>query len=244
MIEVQDLTKSYHKGDIATPVLRGVTFRIAPGEFVAIMGASGSGKSTLMNILGFLDQPDGGTYRFEDRELTGADDAVLSALRNRSIGFVFQQFHLLDRASALENVMLPFLYAEQDVADETARATRALEAVGLGDRLHQRPSELSGGQQQRVATARALVNDPDLILADEPTGNLDAHSSLEILALLQTLHGTGRTIVVVTHDADVAEHTGRILVLADGRITEDRPVRQPRDARGALAEGVPAGEAT
>jgi len=199
-------------------VLRGVTFHVDPGEFVAIMGRSGSGKSTLMNILGFLDRPDGGRYLLEGADRSGADDDTLSEIRNRKIGFVFQQFHLLERASALRNVMLPFLYTTDDVPDAEARARRALDAVGLSDRADHAPAELSGGEQQRAAIARALVNDPPLVLADEPTGNLDSQSATEVLGILAGLREAGRTIVLVTHDAAVATAADRVLTLEDGRI--------------------------
>jgi putative ABC transport system ATP-binding protein len=225
MIRVEGLTKSYRKGGAATEVLRGVDFSVEAGEYVAIMGPSGSGKSTLMNILGFLDRPDGGTYLFEAEDLSGADDDRLSDLRNRRIGFVFQQFHLLDRATAIQNVTLPLLYAEGDVGDVDARGRAALEAVGLGHRLHHLPGEMSGGEQQRVAVARALINDPAVILADEPTGNLDTKSGSDVLDLFATLHGMGRTIVMITHDRAVAEHADRTLVFGDGRILEDRKSR-------------------
>jgi putative ABC transport system ATP-binding protein len=218
VIEAEGLTKSYRKGAAVTEVLKGVSLRVRAGEFVAVMGPSGSGKSTLLNLLGFLDRPDGGSYRFEGADLSRADDDTLSAVRNRKVGFVFQQFHLLERASALRNVMLPLLYADADADDGTARAGRALEAVGLAHRAHHLPGELSGGEQQRVAAARALVNDPALILADEPTGNLDAASGGEIMDIFRRLADAGRTIVLVTHDRDVAGCADRILHLDHGRI--------------------------
>lgn len=221
MIEVEELTKSYQKASLVIGVLNGVSFSMRAGEFVAIMGPSGSGKTTLLNILGFLDRPDGGRFRMDGADLTGADDEALSAVRNRKIGFVFQQFHLLERASALQNVMLPLLYADDDADDGEVRATRALAAVGLAHRATHSPGELSGGEQQRVAIARALINDPALILADEPTGNLDAQSGSEILDIFHDLHRSGRTIVLITHDRDVAAHADRILTLHDGRITAD-----------------------
>jgi len=218
VIDVSGLTKSYGKGGVMTEVLKGVDLQVNAGEFVAIMGSSGSGKSTLLNILGFLDRQSTGSYRFEGAGLSQADDDTLSALRNQKIGFVFQQFHLLERANALRNVMLPLLYAEGDSAQDEARAARALEAVGLATRAHHRPGELSGGEQQRVAIARALVNDPALILADEPTGNLDSKSGGEILDIFEKLHAAGRTIVLVTHDSAVAARADRIVRLEDGRI--------------------------
>jgi putative ABC transport system ATP-binding protein len=228
MIELDVLTKSYRGaeggGPPAVHVLKGVSCRIARGDFVAIMGASGSGKSTLLNILGFLERPDGGSYRLDGADLSLADDDVLSSVRNRKIGFVFQQFPLIDHVSALRNVMLPLLYNEDDAPDGPARALRMLESVGLAERAQHRPSELSGGEQQRVAIARALINDPALILADEPTGNLDAKSGGEILDVLQGLRTAGRTIVLVTHDRAVAERADRILLLEDGRLTAARTV--------------------
>jgi len=212
------------------------------------MGASGSGKSTLMNILGALDTPTSGGYRLDSQEVSKLDDDALSALRNRKIGFVFQQFHLLERTSALANVVLPLIYRDEPVSDAEARASAVLDAVGLGQRQHHSPGELSGGQQQRVAIARALITDPALLLADEPTGNLDAKSGAEVLALFAKLHNEGRTIVLVTHDQSVAEHAGRIITLADGRVADDRAVVHPRDASaGALATDAavaPAGAAT
>ncbi len=222
MIQAEELTKSYRQGQLANQVLMGVSFRVKPGELVAIMGSSGSGKSTLLNILGFLDRPDGGVYRLEGEDLAGADDDQLSAVRNRKIGFIFQQFHLLDRVNALRNVQLPLLYADEDVIDADERAAHALEAVGLSHRSHHSPSELSGGEQQRVAIARALINDPALILADEPTGNLDAQSGGEILDILEQLRASGRTIVLVTHAREVARRADRILTLEAGRITAAR----------------------
>jgi ABC-type lipoprotein export system ATPase subunit len=218
VIAVDHLAKSYRKGAIVTEVLTDVSFAVQSGEFVAIMGASGSGKSTLLNLLGFLDRPDRGTYRFEGADLANADDTTLSNVRNRRIGFVFQQFHLLERTNALDNVMLPLLYAESDVPDGAARARRALSLVGLEQRADHEPGELSGGEQQRVAIARALINDPALILADEPTGSLDAKSGAGVLDLLRSLADTGRTIIVVTHDSGVAERADRVLVISDGRI--------------------------
>ena len=218
VIAVEHLAKSYRKGAIVTRVLEDVSFTVQAGEFVAVMGASGSGKSTLLNLLGFLDRPDSGIYRFEGADLTGADDATLSAVRNRRIGFVFQQFHLLERTTALDNVMLPLLYAESDVDDGASKARRALALVGLEQRAAHEPGELSGGEQQRVAIARALINDPVLILADEPTGSLDAKSGAGVLDLLRSLADAGRTIILVTHDRGVASRADRTLVIEDGRI--------------------------
>jgi putative ABC transport system ATP-binding protein len=238
MIQLENLTKNYTKGTVTTEVLKGVSFHIAKGEFVAIMGASGTGKSTLMNILGGLDQPSGGTYRLDGVDMARASDDELSHIRNRKIGFVFQQFHLLDRADAMKNVMLPLIYAEGD-GDSAARAEKALGAVGLAARKHHHPAELSGGEQQRVAIARALITDPLILLADEPTGNLDTRNGLEVLAIFQRLHREGRTLVMITHDRAIAEHARRLIVLKDGRIADDQPVAQPRDAETEL-RGLPA----
>jgi putative ABC transport system ATP-binding protein len=229
VIELENLIKNYTKGTVVTEVLKGISFRVAKGEFVAIMGASGSGKTTLMNILGGLDKPTGGTYRLDGVDMARAGENELSRIRNRKIGFVFQQFYLLDRADAMKNVMLPLIYADGDDAG-TARAEKALDAVGLAARKHHHPAELSGGEQQRVAIARALVTDPLILLADEPTGNLDIRNGLEVLAIFQRLHREGRTLVMITHDHAVAEHARRLIVLKDGRIVDDRPVGQPRDS--------------
>lgn len=223
MVEALDLTRRYSRGAAVIEVLKGVTFEIREGEFVAIMGRSGSGKSTLLNILGLLDRPDSGSYRLDGVDLSQADDDESSAARNRKIGFVFQQFHLLERLSALRNVMLPLLYADEASDDGIARAERALQTVELSHRAHHVPGELSGGEQQRVAIARALINTPALILADEPTGNLDAQNSTAILDIFRRLADSGRTILLVTHDREVAARTDRILVLEDGRIASGAP---------------------
>jgi putative ABC transport system ATP-binding protein len=239
MIEVEDLTRTYRRAPLETQVLRGVTFRVRQGEFVVIMGRSGSGKSTLLNILGLLDQPNGGRYVLDGTDFSRAGDDERSAARNRKLGFVFQQFHLLERAPALRNVTLPLLYAEQDPGDAAGRAEQALQAVGLAHRARHLPSELSGGEQQRVAIARALINDPAVILADEPTGNLDAQSGREILEIFRRLADAGRTLVLVTHDRSVAARADRILVLDDGRIVGQETVAShaagaPSDAAGHL----------
>jgi putative ABC transport system ATP-binding protein len=233
MIELENLIKNYTKGTVVTEVLKGVSFRVEKGEFVAVMGASGSGKTTLMNILGGLDKPTAGAYRLDGVDMALAGEEELSRIRNRKIGFVFQQFYLLDRADAMKNVMLPLIYADGDVGG-TARAEASLEAVGLAARKHHHPAELSGGEQQRVAIARALVTDPLILLADEPTGNLDTRNGLEVLAIFQRLHREGRTLVMITHDHAIAEHARRLIVLKDGRIVDDRPVGQPRDAETEL----------
>jgi putative ABC transport system ATP-binding protein len=239
MIELAEIEKTYVAGTVQTPVLKGISFTINAGEYVAIMGASGTGKSTLMNILGCLDKPTGGHYRLDDTDMVNLDDDALSHLRNGKIGFVFQQFHLLDRATALRNVMLPLIYTNEYPDDAHQRAEKALTAVGLADRMTYKPNQLSGGQQQRVAIARALITDPSILLADEPTGNLDSKSGAEVMAIFKRLHRDGRTIIVVTHDRAVAEHANRIIVLKDGMVAEDQPVPHPRDAEAeaiALAE--------
>lgn len=236
MVEVENLEKAYSNGPLSTPVLKGLTFRVEEGEFVAIMGTSGTGKTTLLNILGCLDKPTAGHYRLDGTDMVNLDDDALSQARNRKIGFVFQQFHLLARAPALKNVLLPLIYADEYPKDAEKQARNVLTSVGLADRVDYRPSELSGGQQQRVAIARALITNPAVVLADEPTGNLDARSSLEVLAIFKRLHREGRTIIVVTHDEAIAEHADRIIVLGDGTIAEDRLVAQPRDAERELGE--------
>jgi putative ABC transport system ATP-binding protein len=220
LIETNDLTKVFGMGEVQVTALAGVSIRIERGEFVAVMGPSGSGKSTLMNILGCLDRPTEGQYLLNGLDVSGMGKAALAHIRNRQIGFVFQSYNLLPRATALKNVMLPLLYDHGGRrAPERAEAAReALDLVGLSDRAHHLPAELSGGQQQRVAIARALINDPLLILADEPTGNLDSHSGQEIMALLNELHARSRTIVMVTHDPAIAVHTQRTIHLRDGMV--------------------------
>ncbi|HWQ15426.1 MAG TPA: ABC transporter ATP-binding protein [Roseiflexaceae bacterium] len=231
IIQVRDLRKTYHMGEIEVPALRGVSFDIARGEFVAIMGPSGSGKSTLMNLLGCLDTPTAGQYLLDGLPVDQLDRDLLAAVRNRMIGFVFQQFNLLPRQTALENVALPLVYLGGVPADERrARAQAMLELVGLGDRLHHRPRELSGGQQQRVAIARALITRPALLLADEPTGNLDTRSGVEIMALFAELNRQGITVVLVTHEHDIAAHARRVLSVRDGLLASD-------EARGGARPG-------
>jgi len=238
LIEVQGVTKTYRMGrDVEVQALRGVDLSVERGEFLAVMGPSGSGKSTLMNVLGCLDVPDRGTYRLGDVEVGGLSDDRLAGLRNKRLGFVFQTFNLLPRLSALENVELPLLYGG-DGHQRRQRATRALEMVGLADRARHRPSEMSGGQQQRVAIARALLNDPDVILADEPTGNLDSRSSAEILAIFQGLNDEGRTVLMVTHEPDVAAHCKRIVRMRDGLVHTDQRVAAPRRAESELETGI------
>jgi putative ABC transport system ATP-binding protein len=234
MIELEGIEKTYYNGDLATPVLKDISFAVGPGEYVAIMGASGTGKSTLMNVLGCLDKPTAGHYRLDGIDMVDLDDDALAHLRNHKIGFVFQQFQLLQRTTALRNVMLPLIYADDYPSDAEERAAEALAIVGLADRIDYAPGQLSGGQQQRVAIARALINDPALVLADEPTGNLDRRSGAEVLAIFKRLHRQGRTLIVVTHDPEVAEHADRIIVMQDGRVAGDRPVERPRDAEAEL----------
>jgi putative ABC transport system ATP-binding protein len=228
MIEVKNLVKTYKMGDVEVNALRGVSFRIEPGELVAIMGPSGSGKSTLMNILGCLDIPTSGDYYLDDKEVSRLNDDELADVRNHKIGFVFQQFNLLPRTEALRNVEMPLLYAGTNDGKRRQRALEALGAVGLSDRIHHKPSELSGGQQQRVAIARALVTDPTIILADEPTGNLDSKASEEVMAIFQRLNiEQGITVIFVTHEPDIAAHTRRIIRIRDGQIANDEVVAAP-----------------
>jgi len=221
VIAMEGIRKTYRMGDTEVAALRDISLRIEPGEFVAIMGPSGCGKSTLMHIMGLLDAPDVGSYRLGGQEVAGLDDDTLSGIRNRKIGFVFQSFNLLPRANAVENVTLPLIYSD-DGAD-AGRAIQHLRLVGLEERMHHRPSQLSGGEQQRVAIARALINDPAILLADEPTGNLDTTSSEEIMALFQELHRQERTVIVVTHAPEVARYAQRVIRLKDGRIIGDGP---------------------
>ena len=227
MIKVKNIEKTYRKGSVSTPVLRSVNLAIDRGEYVAIMGTSGTGKSTLMNILGCLDKPTSGMLEFDGVDVSKLDDDTLSTLRNKKFGFVFQVFFLLERTTALDNVLLPLIYADKYPTDAIQRAKKALARVGLEDRTEYLANELSGGQQQRVAIARALINDPDVILADEPTGNLDSDSTNEVLEIFNSLHKEGRTIVIVTHDREVAVQAHRIMELRDGKLFEN-------DARAKL----------
>jgi putative ABC transport system ATP-binding protein len=231
IVNLESITKTYRIGDIAVEALRGVSLRIDEGEFVAIMGASGSGKSTLMNIIGCLDTPSGGCYTLLDENVGSMRKNGLAGVRNNSIGFVFQNFNLIKRTTALENVELPLFYRRKRRADGIRqRAKAALESVGLADRMHHLPNQLSGGQQQRVAIARALVNDPFLLLADEPTGALDSATSVEIMGLFQQLNRQGKTVIVVTHEPDIAQFAGRLLRMRDGVIVSDEAIARPNNA--------------
>ncbi|GAA2801727.1 ABC transporter ATP-binding protein [Nonomuraea dietziae] len=233
VLRVENLVKTYGEGDAQVRALRGVSLDVERGDYVAIMGASGSGKSTLMNILGCLDIPSGGRYLIDGTDVGALDEHQLAILRNRKIGFVFQSFNLIPRMSALANVELPLTYGGVGVAERRSRALAALERVGLADRVYHDPNELSGGQQQRVAVARALVTAPSLLLADEPTGNLDTASTRDVLDIMDQLSEAGRTIVIITHEDDVATHAKRVVRLVDGEIIEDRrqaPVAGPEQA--------------
>jgi putative ABC transport system ATP-binding protein len=221
LIETRDLWKTYQMGDEEIHALRGVSIQIDKGEYVAIMGPSGSGKSTLMNLIGCLDTPSRGTYLLNSQEVSTMNDNELARIRNEEIGFVFQTFNLLPRATALHNVELPLVYAGVPSRERQERAKAALEKVELGSRMSHRPNELSGGQRQRVAIARALVNNPSILLADEPTGNLDSKTGVEIMTLFERLHDAGNTIIIVTHEADVADHARRTVAIRDGQVERD-----------------------
>jgi putative ABC transport system ATP-binding protein len=245
-ISVQDLTKTYVVGEVEVRALRGVTLDIDPGQFVAVTGPSGSGKSTFMHILGCLDRPTSGQYMLDGRDVSRLSKDELAAIRNRKIGFVFQGFNLLARTSALDNVELPLLYNPKSTlkaAERHQRAMHALDAVGLGERHHHMPNQLSGGQQQRVAIARALINEPTIILADEPTGNLDSRTSIEVMDIFQRLNtDRGITVLLITHEHDIAEYAERLIAFRDGRVVSDHPISQRRLARDELAALPPVEE--
>jgi putative ABC transport system ATP-binding protein len=241
IIELRRITRHYDIGEVVVKAIRGIDLSVGTGEFVSVMGPSGSGKSTLMNILGCLDKPSSGTYLLEDMDTTTAGSDDFAAIRNTKIGFVFQGFNLLSRTTALENVELPLFYSRSPLGKSMrGRAQKALREVGLEDRLLHMPSQLSGGQQQRVAIARAIVNDPAFILADEPTGNLDTEMTLEIMSLFQELNDRGTTIIIVTHEPEVAAYTTRTVILRDGAVVSDRPV----PGRGRAAEDLAAWKRT
>ena len=236
VIKLEAFAKTYHTGEVDVHAVKGVTIEIQPGEFVAIMGASGSGKSTMMNSIGCLDRPSGGSYLLDGVDVGQLDRDQLADLRNQKIGFVFQGFNLLSRTSAVENIELPLLYSRSGLRrrEQRERAEKALALVGLGDRGDHHPNQLSGGQQQRVAIARALVNEPKLLLADEPTGNLDTHTSIEIMGIFQDLNRRGMTIIMVTHELDIARYCLRMVIMRDGRVVRDEPVGERLDAAGEL----------
>jgi putative ABC transport system ATP-binding protein len=221
LIGVKDLKKDFYNDEVVTPVLKGVTFDIKKGEFVSIMGPSGSGKSTLMHILSFLDKPTGGSYFFEDKDVSQLSDDELAEMRSKKVGFIFQSFNLLNRSSVLENVILPLVYTDTSAEERVKGAKDLLEQVGLSHRLDYSPNKLSGGEKQRVAIARALVNNPEVIFADEPTGNLDSKSGAQVMKILQDLNDKGHTIILVTHEKATAEHAGRMIRIKDGQILED-----------------------
>ena len=244
LVRLIDVHKVYRTGEMEVRAVRGVSLEIKRGEFVALMGASGSGKSTLMNILGCLDRPSSGQYFLDEADVSGLDRDQLAEIRNRKLGFVFQSFNLLSRTSARENAELPLIYSAQQLSHAQLRekADRVLASVGLAGREDHFPSQLSGGQQQRVAIARALINDPEVLLADEPTGNLDSQTSVEIMAIFQQLNEHGITIIMVTHEQDIADYAKRNVIMRDGLIRQDRLVTQPSDAKAQLQNGPDADE--
>ena len=238
LIELSEVKKTYHMGDVDVHALRGVDLTIDAGEFIAVMGSSGSGKSTLMNIVGCLDRPTSGHYLLDGKEVSRMSRDQLADIRNRTLGFVFQSFNLLTRTSAVENVELPLLYQGVHTKERVQRSKEALERVGLGKRMDHHPSQLSGGQQQRVAIARAIVGKPKVILADEPTGNLDSRTSIEVMSLFQQLGRDGITVVLVTHEPDIAEYAARVIVMRDGHVLSDKR-QTPKDAAAAVRELPP-----
>jgi len=239
LVELVDVTRVYRMGDTEVRALDGVSLQLTAGETTAIMGASGSGKSTMMNLLGCLDRPSSGRYLLEGQEVSQLGNDELAAIRNRTIGFVFQSFNLLSRTSALENVELPMLYSNVPSTERHQRAQRALEQVGLGGREHHHPSQMSGGQQQRVAIARALVNRPRILLADEPTGNLDSRTSEEVMALFQALGRDGITVILVTHEQDIAAYADRVITMRDGKVRQDERQRARQAATAPAVEATP-----
>lgn len=237
LISVKDLKKDFHNDEVVTPVLKGVTFDVKKGEFVSIMGPSGSGKSTLMHILSFLDKPTGGNYFFEGKDVSRLTDDELAEMRSKKVGFIFQSFNLLNKSSVLENVILPLVYTDMPVEERVEKAKNLLEQVGLSHRLEYSPNKLSGGEKQRVAIARALINSPEVIFADEPTGNLDSRSGAQVMKILQDLNDKGHTIILVTHEKATAEHAERIIRIRDGVIIEDCAVDcQLRAGEGELSK--------
>ncbi len=230
LISLQDIKKDYYSGEVVTKVLHGISFEVAQGEFVSIMGPSGSGKSSIMHILGFLDRPTSGVYKFQGKDVSQLSDDELAQLRNKKVGFVFQAFNLLNKINVLDNVKLPLVYSREKIGNMDERARKMLESVGLEHRLKYFPNQLSGGEKQRVAIARALVNEPDIIFADEPTGNLDSKSGIQVMKILQELNQRGKTIVLVTHETFTAEHAKRLIKILDGRIISDQKIAQPRVA--------------